>query len=25
AEAAPEKCPACDHPQSFFEEYKFFD
>ena len=21
---APIKCPACDHPQAFFEEYKFF-
>ncbi|EMD17517.1 hypothetical protein HMPREF9943_00304 [Eggerthia catenaformis OT 569 = DSM 20559] len=25
AEEAPIKCPACDHPQKYFEEYKFFD
>jgi rubrerythrin len=25
SEVPPVRCPACDHPQSFFEEYKFFD
>ena len=22
---APTVCPACNHPQAYFEEYKFFD
>lgn len=25
AEEAPLACPACAHPQAYFEEYKFFD
>ena len=22
---APERCPACDHPQAHFEVYTFFE